>query len=239
VGKRISDFATLGILVLFIATLSFWGCSDNNPAATGSTRSIANNNNLEGDLDGGANDYVDDLDIKDPYPPELPEIDDGGKGSDSSFADRLVIDGEKTVNLAAAADVIDRNGGLIEDILNGKFIRLNVLPQCVSTETIFTMSVQKGKNYKDEDLYLIDFSPAATHFTTYPILEIQDEPCDEYIESQDFVEYELYYWAAGTWVKYADRRCDPTGVAKFYIPHFSTYAVLKKGPDFGHDFYEL
>jgi hypothetical protein len=240
VGKRISDFATLAILMLFVASLSFWGCSDNNPAATGTQSSVVNSGDVSDVTDGDGNDFVDDSDWNnDPYPPELPNIDGGGKGSDSEFAERLEFDGEKTVNLAAAADVLDRNGGLIEDVVDGGFVRLVVVPFSVSSETIFTMSVQKGKNSLDEDLFLIDFSPAGLDFEAYPILEIQIEPCGEYGQYGDFDTYELYYWAAGTWIKYADRTCDPTGVAKFYIPHFSTYAVLKKGQDLGQDNYEL
>ncbi|MBD3216723.1 MAG: hypothetical protein GF310_00510 [candidate division Zixibacteria bacterium] len=236
-GKRISDFATLAILMLFVASLSFWGCSDNNPASTGTQSSIVNSGDVSDVTDGGGNDFVDDSDgNNDPYPPELPNIDGGGKGSDSAFLERLDFDGEKIVNLAAAADVIDRNGGLIEDYVADGFVRLVVVPFSVSSETIFTMSVQKGKNNLDEDLFLIDFSPAGLDFSNYPILELQVEPHDGRTVSPS---YELYYQAAGTWFKYAEQPGNPTGVVRFYIPHFSTYAVLKKGLDLGHDNYEL
>jgi hypothetical protein len=231
VGKRVSIFTAISILAVVLA-FTFWGCSENNPAGNGTTA-------LRGGSDDGLDPFDIDTDIDDDggKPPEWPEI-EGGKFSDSLISDHLIFDSEKSIFTNEGSALIDRAGGTISVGLDGNAYRLYVLPHNVMESTEFTMLVRKGSNEFNEELHVFTFTPVGLEFNLYSILEFGIEP-DHGIDPTPV--YTLYYWAAGTWIKYSDWTANNEGLAKFYIPHFSTYAILKQGgsdyrPPDGFDF---
>lgn len=218
-GKRVSIFTIMSILAVFLVSFTFWGCSETNPAGNGTVA-------LGGADDGLAADDIDtDLGDDGGKPPEWPEI-DGGKNSDSLISEHLIFDSEKAIFSNEHSVMIDRSGGTISLGLDGNAYRLYVLPHNVMESTEFSMLVRKGHNAFNEELHVFTFTPFGLDLNQYSILEFEIEP-DHGIDPTPV--YSLYFWAAGTWIKYSDWTANSEGLAKFYIPHFSTYAILKQG----------
>lgn len=218
-GKRVSFFTVMSILAVFLVSFMFWGCSENNPAGNGTVVLGGADDGLEPD-DLGTD--IDDDGLK---PPEWPEI-EGGKNSDSLISDHLIFDSDKFIFTNESVAMIDRAGGTVSVGLDGHAYRLYVLPHSVMESTAFSMLVRKGRNAYNEELHVFTFTPVGLDFNHYAILEFGIEP-DQGINPTPV--YTLYYWAAGTWIKYSDWTANDEGLAKFYIPHFSTYAILKQG----------
>jgi hypothetical protein len=208
--------------MLLIASLSFWECSGNNPAGNSNPSLSADNNTGNANTFGNGNDNSDDSDIGTSNPPDLPNI-EGGKYADSSYAQHLRIDNSKSVYLEASASIVDAKGGSISLNVDGKAVALYFQPFGVYSETNINMVIEKGKNAWNEDLYIFYFGPDGLSFGHYPILEMQVQP---YFNDRQGSTYELYCWAAGSWLKYYSLGSNPQGLLKFYIPHLSTYALL-------------
>lgn len=223
-GRKISDFAVLSLLMLLIASLTFWGCSGNNPAGNTNPSLSANAGNGDAGSLGDGGEYADDSNIGDNLPPELPEI-EGGKYADSAYAQHLYFDNSKSVLLEANGSVIDSKGGVVSLQIDGKSFDFYFQPFSVYPETNINMVVQKGMNEWNEELYVFYFGPEGLDFGHYPILEMQVPP---YYNDRPGPTYELYCWAAGSWLRYYSVQSNPQGLLKFFIPRLSTYALLVK-----------
>jgi hypothetical protein len=213
-------FTTMVVLILFLTTVVFWGCSNSNPSGTGDTAFLNG-----GGMDN-QNDQAYDDEIDDGYrPPEYPDI-DGGKGANPELGAHLQIDGAKGVIEISSSSMIESSGGTVDASIDGKHFCLMVMPQNFIEDTEVSMEISKGFNEFNEELFILNFTPFGGDFKYYPIFEFQDEPDIGYNPG---IKYTLYYWAAGTWIKYNTWDGGSDGVVRFYIPHFATYAVLKEG----------
>ena len=228
-GRKINDFAVVSLLMLLMASLAFWGCSGNNPAGDMNPSLRANANNEDAGSLGGGNDAVNDGDNDNNRPPDLPDI-EGGKFADSVYAGHLQFDNSKSLQMDAAAAIVDQKGGGLSTEIDGKSIDFYFQPFSVSSETSINMVVEKGKNAWNEELYVFCFGPDGLAFNHYPILEMRVDP---YFGDKPGLSYELYCWSGGTWLRYYSCGSNPRGIIKFFIPRLSTYALLIKNPNTG------
>lgn len=224
-GKKVSDFAALSLLVLFLASFVFWGCSGNNPAGNLSPSLKVDAGTGNGGSFGTNDDTIDDSDFDNNYPPDLPDTE--GDILDPAQAEHLQIDNSKNILLENAASMIDIKGGVVSLEIDGRSIDFYFQPFSVYAETNINLVVQKGKNAWNEDLYMFYFGPIGLEFSHYPILEMQVAP---YFNDRPGSTYELYCMTDGSWSSYYSCASNPQGLLKFFIPHLSTYALLITNP---------
>ena len=213
-GKRVNFFMLIFTLLLFLTV--FWGCSDTNPVDNQSVY-------LSVDDNVGANDNIDEPKDGD-GPPALPA--DYGKTADPAVGQHLYFDLTRTLLNSFTTKEVAINGGVLSTSLDGKLFSLTVLPHHMPAGTEFAMNVFKGFNKFGEELFLFNFTPSGEDFFYDPILQFEDEPN---IGQNPTPSYTLYYQAAGTWVSYGTIDAQTSGVVQFLIPHFSNFAVLKRG----------
>ena len=214
-GKQIKFFTLVFALMLYLAV--FWGCSNTNPVNDEGVYlsvddSVEPNDNLDEPKDGGYE------------PPTNPG--EYGKTADPSMVAHLYLDLSETIFDAYAEREVAKNGGVLKAAIDGKLFSLTILPHHLEDGAEFSMSVVKGTNEFDETLFIFNFTPDGEEFFYDPILTFEDEPN---VGQNPAPHYTLFYYAAGTWVSYGTFDAQTDGIVRFYIPHFSTFAVLKQG----------
>jgi len=221
VGRRIGDFAVFSLVVPLIIPIAFWGYSGNNRTADSSPPLWADVRSGEVESYGSA-DVPGDRGNDNNIPPELANLKDA-KYVDPTFMKHLHFDNSENVKLQFAASTIDRKGGVLSAKIDGQPIDFYFRPSSIPEETNINLVVQKGRNDRNEELYIFYLAPENLIFSEYPILEMQ-VPASSNVKAG--ASYELYGRAAGSWLKYYSLQGNQQGILKFYIPHLSTYALL-------------
>ena len=214
-GKQVKILTLVFTLMLYLTV--FWGCSNTNPVTEQGVYlsvddSVEPNDNLDEPKDGG---YT---------PPTNPG--DYGKTADPAIAEHLQIDLGRSLSDAFVVKEVAKNGGVLKAAIDGKLFSLTILPHHLENGAEFSMSILKGTNEFGETLFLFNFTPDGEDFFYDPILTFEDEPNSGQYQAPT---YELYYYAAGTWVSYGTFDAQQDGIVQFFIPHFSKFAVLKQG----------
>lgn len=206
----------ISIALVFVAMTIFWGCSESNPISNADTNMYLGNGG-DKDQNDNHNDDLGDL-------PVVPNV-DGGKYGDETLPERLSFSLASSVTYKSVSKEIGVNGDVIGTTVDGYFHQLAVLPHAVIEDTELEFTLRKGENNKGETLYNYRFGPDEVKLQNWPVLEFQDAPDMGYNPSPVYI---LYYKASGIWKEYGRCYGNTTGLYRFYIPHFSEYAILKQ-----------